>query len=127
MMGSSWLLLLLLLSLSQTCSITDNVMPPSGSCEGPTERAVAKLTNAEPFNGGCPNNQVQYYKDGGTESKCGDCVPGTSGIEDPERLCGINEFCNDNATCQLSKTSPLYLEPCPYEQGITSSTKQRQG
>ena len=106
------------------CSLTnDGTLSSPGSCEGPIDRAVTKLVHAESFNNGCANNQVQYYKDNDpNNSLCGECVPGTAGVDDPELLCGINQFCNDNATCQDTLTSPLYNEPCPFEQGGPSST-----
>lgn len=117
--------LLLLLSFITFCSLSNGncivvqgSMPENGMCNGPTERAIVKLENAETFNANCPNNQVQYFKDNDPNvSLCGECVPGTSGAEDSELLCGINQFCNDNATCQDTKTSPMYNEPCPYELG----------
>merc|ERR1712137_110197 len=114
-------LVLSLALVNGNCSANGGTLPAAGACDGPTERAVVKLSNAESFNGNCPANQVQYFKDGDPNaSMCGECVPGSSGVEDPEWFCGINQFCNDNATCQATKTSPLYNEPCPYEQGGAS-------
>jgi predicted small lipoprotein YifL len=104
--------------VSETCAVVGSSMPVSGSCGGPTERAFVKLTNAATLTG-CGANQVQYFPDDNpnAEPKCGECVPGTSGVEDPELLCELNEYCNDDAICVSTKSSPLYNEPCPYEQG----------
>ena len=116
-----FLFYLIHLSVS-TCTPVNGIMPAPGSCEGPTDRVIVKLTHASEFNGNCPNGQVQYFKDDDpTQSMCGECVPGTAGVDDPELICNINQFCNDTAYCQDTKTSPLYNEPCPYEQGGTSS------
>jgi hypothetical protein len=38
-------------------------------------------------------------------------------VDDPRLLCGINEYCTDQGTCQQVKLSPLYKAPCPYEGG----------
>lgn len=40
-----------------------------------------------------------------------------SGLEDAQLACGINDFCDDNGRCRSAKSSPLYDQPCPYEQG----------
>ncbi len=59
----------------------------------------------------CERNDVLEWK------QCGECVPGTSGVEDTMKLCDINEYCSDEGLCTPTKESPLYNQPCPFEQG----------
>ena len=93
-------------------------MPATGECKGPEERAFVRMARAEQFNSGCNASQVHYYQDNDpNQPRCGQCEPGTSGAEDESSVCKLNEFCNDAGLCQDTKTSPLYNEPCPYEQG----------
>lgn len=81
------------------------------------------MENAETFNSGCSLGLLGYRADDNPSAPllCGECVPGTAGAEDVNMSCGINEFCNDNATCVALHSSPLYGEPCPYEQGARSA------
>ena len=105
--------------LSAACVVSGGQLPSLGNCDGPTERAVVKLTNAESLNEGCPVGEVAYSPDDDPTAaiRCGECVPGTSGVEDVMMACALNEYCTDNATCSAVTSSPLYGEPCPYEQG----------
>jgi hypothetical protein len=50
--------------------------------------------------------------------QCGDCLPGTSGSDDPAKLCDINEYCDDNGTCKPISMHPLLNAACPYETGM---------
>ncbi|EFA86761.1 hypothetical protein PPL_00566 [Heterostelium album PN500] len=68
-------------------------------------------------NGGCPSGLIPYYKDGlidPSAKTCGQCVPGISGLENPDQ-CGINEFCDDSGSCKSLKDHPLYHQSCPSE------------
>ena len=105
-----------------SCVASAGQLPALGKCDGPTERAVVRLENVETFNSGCSVGLLGYRADDDPSAPllCGECVPGTAGAEDTNMSCGINQFCNDNATCTDLNVSPLYGEPCPYEQGRRS-------
>ena len=127
--GMSWWLVLLCVWLCgsgeavSTCSPTGDSSPAPGECEGPSERAFMRLANVEQFNNMCAATEIPYYKDDDpTQPLCGQCVPGSSGVDDPETICKVNEYCTDEGVCQAASLSPLYMEPCPYEQGNTSSS-----
>jgi hypothetical protein len=53
-------------------------------------------------------------------NQCGECVPGTAGVDDPLRACRINEYCSDEGRCVSLSQHPLMGAPCPFEQGISS-------
>ncbi|EGG20842.1 hypothetical protein DFA_00707 [Cavenderia fasciculata] len=99
---------------AQTCLINNGMLPASGACLGPLQRAVVRLSSSS-TNQECPPNQVRFNIDGDeSRAMCGECVPGTSGIESPG-MCGMNEYCNDNGVCTSLQSHPLLDSMCPQE------------
>lgn len=49
-------------------------------------------------------------------------MPGIAGAEDTRKLCYINEYCSDNATCVHVKQHPLWNADCPYEPSTKDSS-----
>jgi len=95
-------------------------MPDAGACTGPIARSQLRLQGVTNVNGGCTSGQVLYYKDGDSKQpKCGTCIPGTSGADDPKQLCALNEYCSDNGECIQIKSHPLWAAQCPYEPSTT--------
>lgn len=70
----------------------------------------------------CEDYQVAYYPDDDiTKSlKCGDCIPGSSGI-DTREFCNVDEYCTDEGTCQSISNHPLFYASCPRELGSVLS------
>eukprot|EP01012_Entosiphon_sulcatum_P043992 TRINITY_DN58479_c0_g1_i1.p1 TRINITY_DN58479_c0_g1~~TRINITY_DN58479_c0_g1_i1.p1 ORF type:complete len:168 (-),score=24.34 TRINITY_DN58479_c0_g1_i1:191-670(-) len=76
----------------------DPVIPPDGNCSGPMDRAL-NMYHARQATA-CGAAKVEWYRDNqlnGT-AQCGECVPGTSWIED--HSCAINQFCDDEGRYQ---------------------------
>jgi hypothetical protein len=70
----------------------------------------------------CAANQVEYFLPSNpTVPVCGECLPGVAGVNDPLRLCGINEYCTENGTCLAVKSNPFYGSPCPYDTTTSNS------
>jgi len=71
----------------------------------------------------CEDYQVSFYPDEDSTKplQCGECIPGTSGIDSKEH-CRIDEYCTDEGTCRHVSLHPLFLASCPREMG-TSKTR----
>lgn len=99
---------------TDSCSYSTGI-PGNGKCAGPLERTVAKRDALAP----CPLNTISYIRDNSVEGGvlCGECEPGSAGWEDTRRLCGVNQYCNDDAKCVDISEHPLINAQCPYEVG----------
>ena len=86
-------------------------------CTEPMERSLERYQHVLEFNMNCSVGQLPYFIDDNRSlpNSCGECIPGTSGVEDDLKSCGVNQYCGDNAKCKDLVTHPLYLVPCPYE------------
>lgn len=101
---------------SSQCVLVNNQEPNTGSCNGPMDRVGLRQSNVAVLNGGCSNGQILFYVDGDTSNpSCGQCKPGTAGATDINRLCAIDQYCTDNATCADIRTHPFFNAPCPYD------------
>ncbi|KAL0237027.1 hypothetical protein PCE1_000424 [Barthelona sp. PCE] len=107
-------------SIAFDCSITeDGSFPAYGQCPGPTARARLRASNLDVSNGGCPATTVMYYPedDMSLPSKCGECIPGKTFVDDSTALCAVDEFCSDEGKCVKMKQSVFHGKYCPYEAG----------
>ncbi|KAF0976260.1 hypothetical protein FDP41_004935 [Naegleria fowleri] len=66
----------------------------------------------------CEDYQVAYYPDDDETQplQCGECIPGTSGIDTPE-FCNLDEYCTDEGKCEKVTSHPLFRAACPRELG----------
>ncbi|KAG2381265.1 hypothetical protein C9374_006254 [Naegleria lovaniensis] len=66
----------------------------------------------------CEDYQVAFYPDDDQTQpiQCGQCIPGTSGL-DTREYCAIHEYCTDDGQCQPITSHPLYHAACPRELG----------
>jgi len=107
------------------CDFTAGI-PPVGSCEGPIDRALAKLRyikTSKDANGGCGADSIAFYPDGDTNAKpvCGECNPRKVVVDamgqplkaDFEEECGLNNYCTDKGLCEDIENHPNWLASCP--------------
>jgi hypothetical protein len=127
---------------TSTCRLNQGQMPADGACAGPMERIQLKRANFNLTQSGCALTAVKYWVENVQSrpprvcvlfrtlkhqnllaphrNQCGECVPGTAGVDDPLRACRINEYCSDEGRCVSLSQHPLMGAPCPFEQGISS-------
>lgn len=92
--------------------------PLDGTCLGPLDRLNA-FREHRTATSSCPISQIEYVHDrtgplsdsaASLTIQCGDCVPGTSYIDDG--VCSINQFCDDNARCTDVAQHPFMGDAC---------------
>jgi hypothetical protein len=83
----------------------------------------------------CNQNEIEYYVDNNPNNKTVYLllkkvwrvllllfliigIPGLLGVDDPNKLCLINEYCNETGNCTNIKLHPLFNQDCPYEKTI---------
>ena len=91
--------------------------PPAGACAGPMDRLLAKRTALATTK--CGLSKVAYSTDGSGSLSCGNCVPGTTFVEDG--ACRLGQYCTDSAVCTDVTQSPLWGAACPFEVSQHSS------
>ena len=99
---------------AEDCSL----FSPPGGCKGPMQRVLFQYAHVAEYNQAWSLGEVPYLEDGNSQApfRCGQCIPGTNGVQDPLKSCDINEYCTDEARCQDLSEHPLHLASCPFEQ-----------